>query len=350
MPNHVILHVGQHKTGTTALQTTFCEQRARLAEAGILYPETACELGHHGLPAAIRESDRSVLRALCDEIGTANRVLLSSEQISCLRREQLESLRRLFPGAQFEVIVVLRRLPELWPSHWRELVKHGLPHPFDHYLAELHAVKPVELSSPLRPTRLLSDCVAVFGRDALKVMCFEAHPRGRSYGVSFVRKALGLENAEAFATATVNQMPADWKIELARIFNAYGIGWVNHIGRKAILNALIGKLALEEPKWVPEFRDHLDAAEATVLTDRAPLVAEEVARVIDLFGDRFVDPIDVADGAARTEVRCIDPATLPEPLETEMKKEFRQFRLRLTGVRTPEEREAELAEASADFV
>lgn len=283
------------------------------------------------------EGDRSVLRALCAETRDSDTVLLSTELIGCLSRSELEALRRLFPGATFEIIAVMRRLPSHWPSHWRELIKHGLATPFQSYLSEVLSYDPVTLSSPIRPVRLLQDLASVFGRESLKLLIFEAREHGAEYGVTFARDALGLKDATAFSTQSPNQMPAAWKVELGRIFNIFGTGWVDHRGRKAIFSALLGKLTYVEPNWIDDFRALLDAVAPTVLTEQTSLVADEQARVVGLFGDRFIDPVEAHAVPIRTEVRCVAVADLPAPLEIEMRKEFRAFRMRHTKTRNPEE-------------
>ena len=339
MPNRVILHAGLHKTGTTALQKAFGDQRHRLAKAGIFYPDKSSDTGDHDWPMAIIQNDRLALRRQLQRVQGAKTVLLSSELIGCLTQDQLQTLRRSFPGASFDIIVVLRHLPGLWPSHWRELIKHGSADPFSHYLAELNALKEVRMASPIQPTRILTRLAAVFGRDAIRIMIFDAHPRGPDYGVSFVRKAFGFLDANAFATDTMNLMPDAWKIELGRVFNALGIGWVNHIGRKSIFNAAIGKLRFKEEAWVSDFRALLEQREPVVLYDRTPLVAGENTKLLDRFGDRIIDPVDALFSSSEAAILCLDHTQLPAALELALKKEFRGFRLKLTNSRTLEEQE-----------
>lgn len=330
MPQRVILHMGTHKTGTTALQQMFSDQEDRLERSGILYPRTGRALGHHGIANAVMDRDRRTLRALCNEVSKAETVLLSSELFGCLNLEGLTELRRLFPGADFELIVVLRRLPALLPSHWRELIKHGLATPFSDYVSQYRSLAPIELSSPVRPFRLLQDFAAVFGHDSLKLLVFDSRKDGAQYGADFVHDALGLADASHYVTRKMNQMPAYWKIELARIFHCFGIGRINHIGRKAIAHGLLGKLNFEGPRWIDDFREGLEKVEPTILTQNTPFIAEDVQRVLNNFHDRFLDAPEELDAPMQSEVRCFPVTRLPEALDIEMRKEFRHLRERLT--------------------
>ena len=94
MPEHeLVLHVGTHKTGTTAIQAYMSQCRAHLAAQGILYPSLRPGLwkemaGHHKVAQAIARFsviDRVRLRryrAWIDQARTRFRVtVLSAEPI-----------------------------------------------------------------------------------------------------------------------------------------------------------------------------------------------------------------------------------------------------------------------------
>lgn len=50
--SHLILHIGTHKTGTTAIQDTFWTHAAKLRKVGLIYPRLPYrQTGHHGLIA-----------------------------------------------------------------------------------------------------------------------------------------------------------------------------------------------------------------------------------------------------------------------------------------------------------
>lgn len=112
----LVLHIGRHKTGTTALQYNFVQNREALTQAGVHYPETGRDwVAHH--PVANRlvnlrgssdfpEND-DLLSRLLEEIRTCgkNTVLISSEGF---QRCDPEIVRDVFGDFDVTVIVYLR--------------------------------------------------------------------------------------------------------------------------------------------------------------------------------------------------------------------------------------------------
>jgi len=89
---HLVLHVGPHKTGTTAIQEFCAANRDALAEAGYWYPSASrFHIQHIALPAAYLKEhpfipasflDRDpaeVIDSIRDEVPPGFRVILSSE-------------------------------------------------------------------------------------------------------------------------------------------------------------------------------------------------------------------------------------------------------------------------------
>ncbi|MGD9738412.1 MAG: hypothetical protein AB7S41_02540 [Parvibaculaceae bacterium] len=108
-PREIVIHVGVHKTGTTAIQHHFWQNLAILDQYGILYPETgrpppgAAHLyGHHHIPwsltGLIREDPDRLLGRLRDEIAAsaAPRIVLSSEEFDRLPAPAIERIARTF--------------------------------------------------------------------------------------------------------------------------------------------------------------------------------------------------------------------------------------------------------------
>ncbi|OWK31934.1 hypothetical protein [Sphingomonas mucosissima] len=95
MSRRFIVHVGAHKTGTSAFQEWAVRNRAALLDAGFLYPEAgATALGNHAalvsaLGAAIEDKDRSahLLRLFDKELESRPdaAVILSAEMMTTLR-------------------------------------------------------------------------------------------------------------------------------------------------------------------------------------------------------------------------------------------------------------------------
>jgi hypothetical protein len=114
----IILHVGVHKTGTSAIQIALTRNRARLLDQGVLYPLAGCpadpalHFGQHEVPWAIlgRDPDSPVLDRLRAEMvrSAAKRVILSSEEFDRLDDAQVRAAAEALPGRK-TVIFYYRR-------------------------------------------------------------------------------------------------------------------------------------------------------------------------------------------------------------------------------------------------
>ena len=146
----VYVHCGLHKTGTSAIQAAFHQNRPRLREHGLLYPATGDEHpGHHNLaweiagdrrfnPAALTIADAVAQAADFD--GDA---LLSSEDFeSFLDRPQalaplVQPLRAA--GRQVTLVVYFRGRRSYAHSLYAQLLRHGYAATFDEFSAEIRA-------------------------------------------------------------------------------------------------------------------------------------------------------------------------------------------------------------------
>jgi len=131
---HLVLHVGPHKTGSTAIQEFCVGHRAELADAGYWYPfESRWDIQHAALPAAYLQEHPFIPSELLDrdpaevidriraEIPPGFRLILSSEVFWELLMEQPESFRSMLTSLQrlYEVTVVFFERPEIeqvWSS------------------------------------------------------------------------------------------------------------------------------------------------------------------------------------------------------------------------------------------
>jgi hypothetical protein len=132
----IALHIGIHKTGTTALQAALAEARPELAARGVLYPGR--KTAHHGAAMTVLERpwgwagkggkapDPHYFDRLAREArGHRGRVLLSSEQF-CEADDRAAARVVAGLGAdRTHVIVALRNLGRLLPSSWQQYLKYG---------------------------------------------------------------------------------------------------------------------------------------------------------------------------------------------------------------------------------
>lgn len=130
-----LIHLGPHKTGSTAIQVAMHESRDSLAQHGVLYPGTAYRprkagwaLGLPSRPAGVPVPAMEHWEALVDEVRDTHhpRVCISNESFGRADDEQVARIVEGLGGAAAHVVAVARPLPGLFPSLWQERVKAGL--------------------------------------------------------------------------------------------------------------------------------------------------------------------------------------------------------------------------------
>jgi hypothetical protein len=186
------LHIGPHKTGTTAIQRFFHVNRDLLKERGLLYPLSGRpekpgappggprRLNHHPLAAEILSPPDDIRDSawpnLLAELREAKEevALLSSELFDHVRTEgHFDALRSHLHGLDVKVIVYLRRQDEFLGSYYAQYVsrKAGTLS-----FEEFRRLPEVEADYE----RLLSRWENAFGREALIARPYErsAFPNG----------------------------------------------------------------------------------------------------------------------------------------------------------------------------
>ena len=137
-PGTRLLHIGPHKTGTTAIQGALHLARERLAAEGVVYPGRGRQplwpiLAVTGQPA-LRGGPRpeiSYWDNLVREIRAAGdqRVVLSSEFFAEADDATARRVIADLGGARVHVVVTLRSLTRILPSQWQQYLQNGFPFP-----------------------------------------------------------------------------------------------------------------------------------------------------------------------------------------------------------------------------
>jgi hypothetical protein len=138
----LVLHIGTHKTGTTALQNAFHANRDLLARHGLIYPSFHPHTGHHALltdyirlPSAYLHPDggEAGLKRLAQTWQDKNVTLfLSSEEFSrgggAGGQVDMARLREVFSGyTEVRVICVLRGQWQFLQSVYLEIARSRIP-------------------------------------------------------------------------------------------------------------------------------------------------------------------------------------------------------------------------------
>ena len=137
------MHIGPHKTGTTAVQSGMHEARDAMAEHGVYYPrggwrrrEAGWALGLPGRWSGVAQPPIERWTALSREVARAGdlRVCISNEDFG---RADVATVPRIvhdLGGDRVHVVAVARRLDTYLPSQWQERIKAGHPRSFEGWL------------------------------------------------------------------------------------------------------------------------------------------------------------------------------------------------------------------------
>ncbi|MBK8438023.1 MAG: hypothetical protein IPL38_00390 [Rhodobacter sp.] len=315
MVETLVLHVGPHKTGTTALQRAFAANAARLAHRGILYPVSGRSADCHApLAEALRTGDTGPLDALAAEARGWRAVLLSSENLSASGSEALQALRIAFPQAEVRVSYTLRRLAALWPAHWAELVKHGQSLSFEDYMDLAARADETAPRAPVLPLQQLTRLTAVFGPGSLRIAIHDARTaQAQDIGPAFMDEMFGLgQDAPHFATDRCNPTPPGWETALVRLMNLHVAGRSDHLARRRMRLALLAALRDDPPGWLRGFTAATEQAPRSVLSSSHPLVQHQQSAVVAGFGHGFLDPAEtylapIETAVFRSELQDLAP-------------------------------------------
>lgn len=138
-----LLHVGPHKTGTTALQGALAQAREGLPKHGVTYPGNKRQ--HAAAARAIvggkgpKGDPKPSLRdwdLLVDQVNAAGekKVIVSSESFANAETETARLVVEKLGGSRVHVLVTLRPLTKIMPSAWQQYVREGLLTSYDDWL------------------------------------------------------------------------------------------------------------------------------------------------------------------------------------------------------------------------
>lgn len=192
----VLLHVGVHKTGTTAIQAALADAREDLTAYNVRYPgklqaQHRAALALLGRPWGWNNRGGGVMdREHFDRLAkrtrkASGRVVISSEFFCEASYEQArEAVAALGNNGSrpVHVVVTLRNLGKLLPSSWQQYLKYGMTTSYDAWLTDVLAAPG---SSKMTPTfwkrqdhgDVITRWAQAVGPENLTVMVLEDVPR-----------------------------------------------------------------------------------------------------------------------------------------------------------------------------
>lgn len=141
----VLLHIGVHKTGTTALQAALADARPELVDLGVLYPGVR-PAQHRAALAAIGKSwgwrnQGATMRAksnfdevVRETVDWSGRTVISSEHFCEADDAAAQRIVDALGGDRVHVVITVRALGRLLPSSWQQYLKYGLTWRYEDWL------------------------------------------------------------------------------------------------------------------------------------------------------------------------------------------------------------------------
>jgi hypothetical protein len=184
----LILHVGFHKSGTSALQESLANQRDELHKAGVLYPSIG-KKAHHRVAWGLSQkpwgwkakgAEKTPYKtfsrmASLINLSSAPKIILSSEFFAELEPEHLHKLASSIKNRQIKILFTLRPLAKLLSSSYQQYLKFGIK---ADYVQWLHSVLDEPGVSKINPSfwkrhmhgEVVEKWASIFGSENISVL------------------------------------------------------------------------------------------------------------------------------------------------------------------------------------
>jgi hypothetical protein len=185
-----LLHIGPHKTGTTAIQGAFHLARGRLAAHGVVYAGAdrqpmRATLAVTGRPAMLGESrpDMAYWDKLVRDVREAgDQRVISSEFFADGDDEAARRVVADLGGPRVHVVVTLRPLARVMPSQWQQYLQNGLRTPYLEWLDGMLRQPPYDQPTPTfwqrhRHDKLIARWAAAAGAQNVTVIVVDGSDR-----------------------------------------------------------------------------------------------------------------------------------------------------------------------------
>ena len=190
-----LLHVGAQKTGTTAIQASLVAARDELPAQGVRVigrerqPDHAV-LAVLGRPTAAGTPPPSP--ALWDQLvgrfrsAGEPRTILSEENLSFAGPATIARIVRDLDPERVRVVVTLRHIARILPSHWQQSVQVGITDDLDAWLRTVFdrfdGARPHPFWQGQRQDKLVAGWAEAVGADRLTVVAVDEGGRARLQG------------------------------------------------------------------------------------------------------------------------------------------------------------------------
>jgi hypothetical protein len=273
----IFLHIGWHKTGSTAIQQFLSRNRAALLSGhGVHYPQAGLiKTAHHLAAWSVQEPLRSVWakkigfkrraeQLLPDMVEEGRQVhakamVVSSEEFSSATRPEVERLSRILQGKEVRVVCYVRRQDKYLESLYSQLVKVS----FLRHRGELQKFIDQKLKSGEADYfRQFSKWSSFFPKDSLDIWPYDRHLLKQGDVRKDFCDGIGITDVEnlEFSNEDVNESLSFDSVHFLRRINSISLSEGQHVKLVRVLRELDrGKNPADRTLLTPDQRLRIHA-------------------------------------------------------------------------------------------
>jgi len=230
----VLIHIGPHKTGTTAVQDALVRAAPALVEQGFMYFASG---NQNNANIAVKAFARSVDRdfkyhsrssknpshwtVIHDELTARpnQTAIISAEDLADLSESHVKQFIEAMGTRPVRVVMTLRSLAEVIPSQWQQFVKRGVMPSLEEWSRELFTPHSAERKVDLfwqrhRHDELLQRWVSAVGADRVTVVVVDSRERLAIYPI--FEQLIGLTSGTLQPGDYLNESMSIEQAELVR--------------------------------------------------------------------------------------------------------------------------------------
>lgn len=296
------LHIGMGKTGTTALQKFFFQNRRALKKQGICYPEYgAVSHVHHLVSPHVPRYLEGTLDFLPVDVWapklarvSEERLLMSSELIAWADEAEVRAFcQEVTRWFELHIVVYLRRQDNIMMASYNQQVKAGL---------QKRNIKTIvnHLIKRFNYEKILSPWVSELGQDRIKVGVYEKQQFYKNdIRSDFMHHVFGLDLDKTFRFSEENSNPG-----LTRAISEYKV-FINNVVEDVRVNSRLNDLLFR-------CSEELEVASRGIFSEHSSLSPDLRLEVIEASEDinskiareylgredgvLFYDPLPVSSG------------------------------------------------------
>lgn len=290
MPRYLI-HIGPHKTGTTALQSGFRRHRDDLLKRGIYYPEHWYLSGDNSTHLPLTRQLRSREKCLEQEFNELNNstyshILISSEDLVDLPWDSIVYFKHIIGDSPVDVVFYCRNWSSLIQSASQEAIKQGRSTTVSEFFA--NTVINAWDSRVVNFSLVLSMYAKTFKMPNIRLVSYDqVAATGNNLLQHFLQTFANWDQQVLLDDARLNVSLDPIDVEIIRVLNM--IAWARNRSRGIELRDkyLSHKSRLNLKLISESMCTHLASLE---MDENAPPLYDLHRHIFDSFGHCMVDP------------------------------------------------------------